>query len=70
MIDNFWTWIYNSVNAALSTLNTIYENETMNPFFNLFLVVVAIAVIMKFIVQPMLGNSGSDKVKGSKEDEE
>lgn len=69
MINTFWNWIYDSVSAALNVLTTIVSNETFAPFFNLFLVVVAVGVIMKFIVKPMLGNTGSDKVKGEKEDD-
>lgn len=63
MIENFWNWIYQSVTSALNVFNTIYANETFAPFFNLLLVIVGVAVVMRFIVRPMLGNSGSDKVK-------
>lgn len=68
MIDTFWNWMFTSVNAALSTFNTIYQNQYFQPFFNLLLVVVGVAVVMRFIIRPMLGNTGSDKVK--KEDDE
>lgn len=68
MIETFWNWIFTSVNAALSVFNTIYSNQYFQPFFNLLLIVVGVAVVMRFIVKPMLGNTGSDKVK--KEDDE
>lgn len=68
MIEEFWNWLYSSVNAALSTFNTIYNNSMFTPFFNIFLVVIGIGVIMKFIIRPMLGNSGSDKVKEEKDE--
>lgn len=55
MITNFWDWMYTSVNNALSVLNTLYNNSTMKPFFDLLLVIVGIGVIMKFILAPLLG---------------
>lgn len=64
MITNFWNWIYTSVNNAISILTTIYSNSEFAPFFNLLLVVVAIGVIIKFILSPLLGTSlsgASDK---------
>lgn len=66
MITNFWNWIYQSVQSAINTLNTIYSNSEFSPFFNLLLVVVGIGVIIKFILSPLLGSSlssSSDKAK-------
>lgn len=66
MIQNFWNWIYTSVNNAISILTTIYSNSEFSPFFNLLLVVVGIGVIIKFILSPLLGTAldkGSDKMK-------
>lgn len=68
MIEAFWNWIFTSVNAALNVFNTIYQSSYFAPFFNLLLIVVGVAVVMRFIVKPLLGNTGSDKVK--KEDDE
>ena len=70
MIVNFWNWIMQSVTAAVQTLENIYSNSTMQPFFNLFLVVIATMAIVKFIIIPITGGSGSDKAKKKKEDEE
>lgn len=67
MITDFWSWLYQAVNGALSWLNTAYNNDTMKPFFNLFLVVFAVSMIIKYLVNPMLGG-GSDKAK--RKDEE
>lgn len=70
MITNFWNWMYQTVQAAINTLTTIYQNSEFTPFFNLLLVVVGIGVIIKFILSPLLGSSlsgASDKaVKSSK----
>lgn len=70
MITNFWNWLYQAVNNAISILNTMYQNSTFQPFFQLLIVIVAVGVVMKYIVWPMLGSSGSDKAKKKKEDEE
>lgn len=60
MITNFWNWILQSTNNALAILNRMVSNETLAPFFALFLVVFATAMIMKFIVFPLLmGGSGA-----------
>lgn len=68
MITNFWNWMYQTVQAAINTLNTIYSNSEFAPFFNLLLVIVGIAVIIKFILSPLLGtslSSASDKAQRS-----
>lgn len=61
-----WDWIYRSVSNAVQTLTRIYQNSTMAPAFDLFLVVLSIGVVLKFIVLPLFGlslSSGSDQVK-------
>lgn len=66
MITNFWNWMYQTVQSAINTLNTIYSNSEFTPFFNLLLVVVGIGVIIKFILSPLLGTSlsgASDKAQ-------
>lgn len=68
MITQFWTWMYQTVNSALSTLNQIYNNATMKPFFDFFILVVATFVIVKFIIHPLTGGKGSDKAKKKDED--
>jgi len=70
MIVNFWNWIIQSVSAAAETLENIYSNSIMQPFFNLFIVVIATIAIVKFIIMPLTGGTGSDKAKKKKEDEE
>lgn len=65
MITNFWNWLYSSVGNAVNTLSLLYQNSTLNPFFNLLLAVVGIGVIIKFVLSPLIGitlNAGSDKV--------
>lgn len=70
MIGQFWNWLYTSVSNALSMLNTMYSNSTMRPFFDLLIVIIAVGVIMRYIVMPMIGDRGSDKAKRKdKEDE-
>lgn len=60
MINNFWNWILQSTNNALNILNRMVNDSTLAPFFALFLVVFATAMIMKFIVFPLLlGGSGA-----------
>ena len=68
MITNFWNWFITSVTNAVNILNTLVSNSTMAPFFNLFLVIIATMVIVKYIIKPITGGSGSDKAK--KKDEE
>lgn len=70
MITNFWNWIFQSVNQAVSVLNTMYTNSIFTPFFNLFLVIIATGVIIRFIIKPLIGGSGSDKAHKKKGDEE
>lgn len=71
MITNFWNWMYQTVQSAINTLNTIYSNSEFSPFFNLLLVVVGIGVIIKFILSPLLGTSlsgASDKAHKASKD--
>lgn len=71
MFTTFFDWLSRSVQNALSILSTIYQNSIMAPFFNLLLVIVALGVIIKFILSPLLGtslSSASDKVRKEKED--
>lgn len=71
MFTTFFDWLSRSVQNALSILSTIYQNSIMSPFFNLLLVIVALGVIIKFILSPLLGTSlsgASDKVRKEKED--
>lgn len=71
MITNFWNWMYQTVQSAINTLNTIYSNSEFSPFFNLLLVVVGIGVIIKFILSPLLGTSlsgASDKAHRASND--
>lgn len=67
-IDNFWSWIVSSVNAAISWINTIIGNSTLSAFFELLLVVFAVMCAIHFLIKPILGNSvgSSDKVKKRK----
>lgn len=70
MIENFWNWMYQTVGSALNTLNLMYSNSTMKPFFDLLIVIIGVAVIIRFIIKPMLGSSGSsDKAKRKDEEE-
>lgn len=59
MIDTFWNWIITSVSAAAQTLTNLYNNSILHPFFNLFLVIFGVAVVLKFILFPLLGISYS-----------
>ena len=70
MISNFWSWIVQSVTAAVSILNTLVSDSTLSPFFNLFLVVIALMVIVKYILKPIFGSAGSDKARKKTEDKE
>lgn len=73
MITNFWNWMYQTVQTAINTLTTIYQNSEFTPFFNLLLIVVGIGVIIKFILSPLLGASlsgASDKAKNRPRDAE
>lgn len=68
MITNFWNWLYSSVTNAVNTLNVFYTNSELKPFYNLLLAVVGIAVILKYVLRPLLGISltgASDKVNNS-----
>lgn len=68
MINTFWNWIVSTVTNAVNTLNSLYNNSTLHPFFELLLVIVGIGVILKFILFPLLGISymgASDKVDKS-----
>lgn len=56
MITEFWNWIFATVQNAVNTLNTFYNNTMFRPFFDLFLVVVGIGVIMKFIIHPLIAS--------------
>lgn len=68
VIERFWNWLNTSVNNALSILNTMYVNSTMKPFFDLFIVIVGVVVVIRFIIMPIIGGSiGSDHAKDSKE---
>lgn len=69
MITQFWNWLYTSVSNALNILNTMYSNATMKPFFDLLIIIVAVGVIMRYIIMPMVGDRGSDKAKRKDEDE-
>lgn len=71
MFTTFFDWLSRSVQNALNILSTIYQNSIMAPFFNLLLVIVALGVIIKFILSPLLGTSlagASDKVKDKAKD--
>lgn len=57
MITHFWDWLYTSVGSAISTLNRMVQSSELSPFFALLLVVVGIAVIIKYILSPLLGSS-------------
>lgn len=66
MINNFWTWMTSSVQNAVNLLQTMYNNTTLRPFFDLLLVVLGLGVIIKFILAPLLGIGiigGSDKAE-------
>lgn len=65
-IENMWTWITSSVSNAVSTLNQMYNNQTMRPAFDILIVVIATGALLKFIILPMFGlsiSTGSDVVK-------
>lgn len=70
-IENMWQWIYSSVTNAVNVLNTMYNDSTMKPAFDILIVVIATGVLLKFIILPMFGltiSTGSDIVrKKSKE---
>lgn len=72
MINNFWNWLVEVTGNALNMLNTMYNNTTMKPFFDLALVVITTILIMTYIVWPLLtgGKGSSDKVKKNKKEEE
>lgn len=71
MITTFWTWLTSSVTNAVNILSTLVSNTIMAPFFNLFLVVIALMVIVKYILKPIFGGgSGSDKAKKKGEEEQ
>lgn len=59
MITTFWNWIITTVTAAAQTLTNLYNNSILNPFFNLLLVVVGLAVVLKYILFPLFGISYS-----------
>lgn len=72
-IQNMWSWIISSVSNAVSTLQTIYENETMAPAFDILIVVIATGALLKFIILPLFGlsiSAGSDIVKKKSRKEE
>ena len=69
MITNFWNWLITSVSAGVNILNQLVSNSELAPFFSLFLVVIATMVIVKFILKPIFGGSGSDKAKKREDDE-
>lgn len=69
ILQTFWTWITQSVSGALNTLNTMYNNTILHDFFNIFLAVFGTMIIIKYIIHPLTGSKGSDKVKKEKEKE-
>lgn len=68
MITNFWNWLITSVTAGVNILNQLVSNNELSPFFSLFLVVIATMVIVKFILKPIFGGTGSDKAKKREDD--
>lgn len=56
MITEFWNWMFSTVTQAVNTLNTFYNNTMFRPFFDLFLVVLGVGVIMKFIIHPLIAS--------------
>lgn len=68
MITNFWTWLLQAVSLATTTLNQMINDYHCGPFFQLFLVVLALGVIMKYILYPIIA-PGSDKAKRKEEKE-
>ena len=69
MITNFWNWMITTVTNGVNLLNTMVNSTTLKPFFDLFLVVAATIVIVKYILKPVLGYSGSDKARKKEEEE-
>lgn len=69
ILQTFWTWITQSVSGALNTLNTMYNNAILHDFFNIFLAVFGTMIVIKYIIHPLTGGKGSDKVKKEKEEE-
>lgn len=70
MITNFWNWLITSVSAGVNILNQLVSNTELAPFFSLFLVVIATMVIVKFILKPIFGGTGSDKAKKREDDDQ
>lgn len=70
MINTFWTWMYQTVNSALSTLNTMYTNSVMKPFFDVLIVVIATMVVIHFIIKPLVGGHSGASDKANRKDEE
>lgn len=70
MINTFWSWLTQSLSSALQTLNNIVTNETMQPFYALFLVVFTAGLTYKLLIKPLFGGAGSDKVKKGKGENE
>ncbi len=70
MITYFWNWMYQTVNSALSTLNTMYNNTIMKPFFDILIVVIATMVVIHFIIKPLIGGSSGSSDKAKRKDEE
>lgn len=70
ILSTFWSWMTQSVSSALNTLNTLYNNTILHDFFNIFLAVFGTMVIIKYIILPLVGGMGSDKVKKEKKEKE
>lgn len=70
ILQTFWDWMVRTVGAALNTLNTMYNNPTLHDFFNIFLVVFGLMIVMKYIIHPLTGGLGSDKVKKKQKEDE
>lgn len=69
-INYFWNWISSAVNAGLSLFNSMLNNVTLSPFWQLFLVVFFVGMSIKYILQPLAGNimRGSDKIRSRSSD--
>lgn len=67
VFDFFFAQIRRGLTLGISILNEFIDNSITAPFMKLFLVVFAFAMIMKYVIYPLLFDSGSsDKVKKSR----
>lgn len=69
VFDFFFAQVGRVLNAGLSILDQFVSSPVTGKFMKLFLVVFAFIMIMKYVIFPLLFDSGSsDQVKGTKKD--